>query len=127
MNQRIWLSIAGLVVIAISFFILFEYPADADEAFYLLLIWMVVNFVLLYSLRARGPPRPTDAPRETSPFPSTPLATAPLPSSSGFADSSASSGSSGSSGSIGFCIYCAAPISPGTRACPACGHVLPQW
>ena len=118
MNGRIWLSIAGLVVIAISFFLIFEYPRYADEAFYLLLTWMVVNFVLLYALRPRGPPSPTNAPADGSPFPSAPSASSPLPS---------ASSSTGTSASLGFCIYCANPISPGTRACPSCGHAVPQW
>ena len=115
MNARIVLSIVGLVVIGLAFFVLFDYPQFATEAFYLLLAWMVTNFVLLYSFRPRGPPRPTNAPADASPFPSGSPDAAPLPS------------SSGSSSSIGFCIYCAAPVSAGTRACPACGHALPQW
>ena len=117
MNARIVLSVLGLIVIGVSFYILFEFQADAMYAFYLLIFWMVTNFVLLYAIRPRGPSSPTNSPTDASPFPSqgpvpsTPLAsTGPAP-----------------SGSIGFCIYCAAPISPGTRACPACGHVLPQW
>lgn len=117
MNGRILLSLAGLVVIAIAFFLIFEYPQFADYAFYMLIIWMVTNFVLLYSLRPRGPPAPTNATANVSPFPSQ----SPLPSSAPAPTGPAPSGS------IGFCIYCAAPIAPGTRACPACGHVLPQW
>jgi predicted amidophosphoribosyltransferase len=45
------------------------------------------------------------------------VASAPLPSGS----------SSSSSSAVGFCIYCANPVPPGTRACPSCGHTLPQW
>ena len=116
MNGRIVLSLAGLVVIVIAFFLIFEYPQYANEAFYLLLTWMVVNFVLLYTLRPRGPPAPTNRAPEGSPFPSQAPPNAPLP-----------SGGSTPSSPIGFCIYCAAPIAPGTRACPACGHILPQW
>ncbi|HYB79102.1 MAG TPA: hypothetical protein VEG66_05005 [Thermoplasmata archaeon] len=116
MNGRIVLSLVGLVVIVVAFFLIFEYPQYANEAFYLLLSWMVINFVLLYALRPRGPPRPTNQNPEASPFPSQAPANAPLP-----------TGAPAPSGSIGFCIYCAAPIAPGTRACPACGHVLPQW
>jgi len=117
MNGRILLSILGLVVIGISFYILFEFPAYATYAFYLLIFWMVTNFVLLYAIRPRGPPSPTNVPSDASPFPSQGAA----------ASTALPSSAPTPSGSIGFCIYCAAPISPGTRACPACGHVLPQW
>ncbi|HTT45971.1 MAG TPA: hypothetical protein VMH38_08195 [Thermoplasmata archaeon] len=117
MNARVLLSIAGLVVIALAFFIIFEYPQFADYAFYLLIFWMVTNFVLLYSLRPRTLPAGGDASADVSPFPSQGAA---LP-------SGAAPVSSTPSGGIGFCIYCATPISPGTRACPACGHTLPQW
>jgi len=117
MNGRIVVSLVGLVVIVVAFFLIFEYPQYANEAFYLLLAWMVVNFVLLYALRSRGTARSTNRTPDDSPFPSPTPANAPL----------ASSNIPAPTGSIGFCIYCAAPIAPGTRACPACGHALPQW
>jgi len=110
---RFWLSIVGLFVLGISFYIIFAYPSDAYVAFYILIAWMVANFVALYSLRARGPSIPSNHPTDSSPFPS--AVSEPLPS-----DSAPSS-------SIGFCIYCATPVPPGTRACPSCGHTLPQW
>ena len=116
MNGRVVLSLVGLVVIVVAFYLIFEYPGYADYAFYLLISWMVVNFTLLYAIRPRGPPAPSNSTADTSPFPSDLPASAPL----------ASSGSAPAS-SIGFCIYCATPVAPGTRACPACGHVLPQW
>jgi len=117
MNGRILLSIVGLGVIVLAFIILYEFPAYTVEAFVLLLVWMVTNFVLLYALRPRGPPLSAGAATsETSPFPSSPsAATAPLPSRPGVTNP------------LGFCIYCAAPVSPGTRVCPACGHAVPQW
>lgn len=118
MNGRLQLSLVGLVVIGITFFILFEYPQYATEAFYLLIGWMILNFALLYTLRPRVPSAPTDASTEASPFPSAP-GSAPLPSTSGSSPSP--------SGGIGFCIFCATPVPPGTRVCPACGHALPQW
>ena len=117
MNGRIVLSLAGLVVIVVAFFLIFEYPQYANEAFYLLLAWMVVNFALLYALRSRGPARSSSRNPDDSPFPSPAPANAPL----------TSNAPSAPPGSIGFCIYCANPIAPGTRACPACGHALPQW
>lgn len=123
MNGRVVLSLVGLLVIAVSFFLLFEYPAFADEAFVLLLAWMVMNFVLLYAMRPRGPPVPSGSSAEPSPFPSGGSAAAPLPSQS----SSPSSGPTGSGSSLDFCVYCAAPVSPGARVCPACGHAVPQW
>ncbi|MGD1099752.1 MAG: hypothetical protein ABR888_05360 [Thermoplasmata archaeon] len=115
MNRRVWISIANLCAIAIAFLILFEFPQYSDEAFYLLIIWMVVGFVLLYAMRPRISPLPASHSSDASPFPSSSPASAPLPS------------SSGSPGTVGFCIYCATPIAPGTRACPACGHTLPGW
>lgn len=115
MNRRVLVSIANLCAIAIAFVILFEFPQYSDEAFYLLIIWMIVGFVLLYAMRPRLPSVPANASAEPSPFPSTRPANAPLPS------------GSESASTIGFCIYCATPIPPGTRACPACGHALPGW
>ena len=114
-NRRVWISIANLVAIAIAFIILFEYPQYSNDAFYLLVIWMIVGFVLLYAMRPRLAPLPANPSTEQSPFPSSSPSNAPLP-------SSAPSG-----GSVGFCIYCATPVPPGTRACPACGHALPGW
>jgi len=116
MNGRVVLSLVGLGVIAVAFFLIFEYPQYVDDAFYLLISWMVINFALLYAIRPRGSPTRIDSSTNASPFPSQAPA-APPPDSNGSAPSSA----------IGFCIYCAAPIAPGVRACPACGHVLPQW
>jgi len=116
MNGRVVLSLVGLGVIVIAFYMIFEYQQYAVYAFYLLISWMVLNFALLYAIRPRGPRAPSDGSPDASPFPSQAPST-PTPSSSG----------SGTWSSIGFCIYCAAPVAPGTRACPACGHVLPQW
>ncbi len=115
---RFWLSIVGLVVLGVSFYIIFAYSQYTEVAFGLLIGWMVTNFVVLYYLRPRGPPLPSNHPSGASPFPSSsPVASAPLPSGS----------SSSSSSAVGFCIYCANPVPPGTRACPSCGHTLPQW
>lgn len=115
MKGRIFVSIANLFAILVAFVILFEYPQYSDYAFYLLIIWMVVAFVLLYATRPSLPVGVANAPAETSPFPSTSPSATPLPS------------GPASAPSIGFCIYCATPLPPGTRACPACGHALPGW
>ena len=115
MNPRTALSLIGLVVIAASFVVLFEYSQYSNEAFYVLLAWIFLNFALLYAWRPRAHPAAAGASSDVSPFPSAPGA--PLP----------TTGSSSSSSSIGFCIFCAAPVPPGTRSCPACGHALPQW
>lgn len=115
MNWRVLISIANLVAISIAFVILFEFPAYSNDAFYVLIGWMVIGFLLLYSLRPRGRPLPGASATGSSPFPSSaPAAPAPLP-------------SSNSSGGIGFCIYCAAPVPPGAATCPSCGHALPHW
>ncbi|MGD0589023.1 MAG: hypothetical protein ABSA63_09580 [Thermoplasmata archaeon] len=120
MNRRVLISIANLVAIAIAFVILFEYPQYSNDAFYVLIAWMVTGFVLLYAIRPRAAPLPGGGPggplASGSPFPSSsPSASPPL------------SGPDPAGGGIGFCIYCAAPIAPGTPACPACGHALPRW
>jgi hypothetical protein len=115
MNPRVLISIANLVAIAVAFYILIELPQYSNEAFYVLIGWMVVGFALLYALRPRLAPAPAEPASGFSPFPSsTPPSGVPL-------------SSSEPAGGIGFCIYCAAPIAPGTRACPACGHALPRW
>jgi len=116
MNRRIWISVANFVAIALALVILVEYPQYANDAFYVLVVWMIVGFVLLYASRPRFSPTGMDPGASTTPFPST----TPLPSAS-----AASAPPVG--GGIGFCIYCANPIPPGTRACPSCGHALPPW
>lgn len=113
MNWRVGISIANICAIVVALFVLFELPAYANDVFYVLIAWMITGFFLLYAFRPRGPPSPATA--GTSPFPSTGPSPAPLPSSPEPA------------GGIGFCIYCAAPIAPGSRACPSCGHALPRW
>ena len=115
MNWRVLISVANLVAIAVAFVVLFEFPQYANDAFYILIAWMVTGFVLLYAVRPRGPPVPGTPLAGSSPFPSSYPTASALPSSSDPA------------GGIGFCIYCAAPIAPGARACPTCGHALPGW
>jgi len=116
MNGRVLVSVANLFAILIAFVILFVYPQYSAYAFYLLITWMVVAFVLLYAMRSSARAAGTLDSPDSSPFPSSPSApNAPLPSGSPQAPS------------VGFCIYCATPLPPGTRACPACGHALPGW
>lgn len=113
MNRRVVISIANFAAIVLAFIVLIDFPQYQNEAFYFLIAWMVAGFVLLYAIRPRDSPLPNADSDLANPFPSSGSA-APLP-------------SSPSAGGIGFCIYCAAPIAPGTRACPACGHALPHW
>lgn len=116
MNARVLISIANLVAIVAAFLVLFYFPQYSNDAFYVLIVWMVTGFVLLYAVRPRAAGVPGGGSGGPSPFPSSASATSPpLPS------------GSESPGSIGFCIYCAAPIAPGARTCPACGHALPRW
>ncbi|MGP8076140.1 MAG: hypothetical protein ACLP8Y_05340 [Thermoplasmata archaeon] len=120
MNRRVLISIANLVAIAIAFVILIEYQQYSNDAFYVLIAWMVTGFVLLYVIRPRAAPLAGGGPggplTNGSPFPSSSSpASPPL------------SGSEPAGGGLGFCIYCAAPIAPGSRACPVCGHALPRW
>jgi hypothetical protein len=115
MHPRLLISIANFVAIVLAFVVLFEFPQYSNEAFYFLIAWMIAGFVLLYTIRPRSAPLPSDGTGFASPFPST----AP--------SGPAASGGPEPSGGIGFCIYCAAPIVPGAQACPACGHALPRW
>jgi hypothetical protein len=115
MNWRVMVSVANLVAIAVAFIVLFEFPQYANDAFYVLIAWMVTGFVLLYAVRPRALATPGSPLSSSSPFPSTAPNPGPAP------------GEPGPAGGIGFCIYCATPIPPGTRACPACGHALPRW
>jgi len=115
MNRRVWISVANLIAIGVAFVILFEYPQYSDDAFYVLLIWMVTGFVLLYAIRPRAAPLASGGSFGASPFPSTaPVAPAPA-------------ASAPPAAGLGFCIYCATMIAPGAQVCPACGHALPRW
>jgi hypothetical protein len=116
MNRRVLVSIANLLAIVVAFVILIDYPQYSDYAFYFLILWMGVAFVLLFAFRPPLPSGATNLPSDPSPFPSTSSSSgAPLPS------------GSDPSPSVGFCIYCATALPPGTRSCPACGHALPGW
>jgi hypothetical protein len=115
-NPRTVISLANLAAVVVAFVVLFELPQYSDLAFYGLLGWIVVGFVLFYGFRSsRSAPTPGDA------FPSTgaagPDGSAPLP--SGTAPRS--------SAPLDFCIFCGTTLPVGAGVCPACGHrVLPS-
>jgi hypothetical protein len=114
-NPRTVVSLANLVAVVVTFAVLILLPQYSDLAFYALLGWMVVGFLLFYGLRSGR-----SAPSPGGPFPSTGSAptdgSGPLP----------SAGGSGSSAPLDFCIFCGNSLPGGSAACPSCGHrVLP--
>lgn len=109
MLLRTLLTLVNLATIAVAIGVLFAFPEYAGVAFYVLLGWMIGSLVLVYGPWANrqvgrrtsaGPAPPASVPRTTS---------GPLAS------------------DLGFCIYCAAPLAPGIRTCPACGHATPSF
>ena len=112
MILRTLLTLVNLTTIAVAIAVLFAFPQYAGVAFYVLLGWMVGSLVLLYgpwSNRPVGRRAPTAAAPSPT-FPAAPGAAPPaLPT------------------DLGFCIYCAAPLAPGARTCPACGHATPSY
>ena len=117
MNARTWISLVNLAAIVIAFFVLFELPQYSGYAFYGLLAWILVSFVLLYAFRV-GRPRPVTGAQVGSPGGSGPVggpasgAGAPLPS------------ASGGSEAVDFCIYCGNTLPPSGTVCPTCGHPI---
>lgn len=116
MNRRTAISLANLAAIAVAFFVLFELPQYYEYAFYGLLAWLVVGFVLFYAFRpVRSPLPPGGAVPSgggAGPAGPSPLPTGP---------------SSGSSAPLDFCIFCGNNLPVGAAACPACGHrVVPS-
>lgn len=111
MNPRATLSLVNLAAIVAAFVVLFELPQYAQYAFYGLLAWIVVGFVLMYvpgvgrpsasGTGTAGAPGSLD-PTTAGPFPGTPSEAAPVP--------------------IDFCVYCGTTLSPGVPTCAACGH-----
>ena len=114
-NARTWISLINLAAIVVAFFVLFELPQYSGYAFYGLLAWILVSFVLLYAFRV-GRPRPVAGSQVGSPGASGPAggavggSGAPLPSASGGAPS------------VDFCIYCGNTLPAGSTVCPTCGH-----
>lgn len=111
MNRRTVISLANLVAIVAAFVVLFELPQYYEYAFYGLLAWIVVGFVLFYAFR---PGRSTA--RQEIAVPSggagTVAGSGPLPSGT----------PSGASAPLDFCIFCGNTLPAGTAVCPACGH-----
>ncbi len=116
MNARTWISIANLVVIVLAFVILFELPQYSSFAFYGLLGWVFVSFVLLYAFRVGRThpvgPSQAGAGGSTGGFSAAPSGALP------------SSAPGGAPGPVDFCIYCGTSLPSGTSVCPACGHVV---
>jgi hypothetical protein len=106
-NARTWISIANLVAIVSAFVVLFEFPQYYEYAFYGLLAWILVGFVLFYAFRpTRAAPQPG----------------APSSSSGTTGGRSATPLASGTSPPLDFCIFCGSTLPVGAAVCPACGH-----
>ena len=116
MNARVWISLFNLVAIVAAFAVLFELPQYSGYAFYGLLGWILVSFLLIYAFRVGrlNPATGAQAGGTGAPSGSTGARSAALPSSSGTSPS----------GPIDFCIYCGSSLPVGTAVCPACGHVV---
>jgi hypothetical protein len=110
-NARTWISLVNLVAIVIAFVVLLELPQYSGYAFYGLLSWILVGFVLLYAVRSGRSTPATGAPLANGRS-AAPSVTAPLP----------AGGGTGPAASLDFCIYCGTNLPEGTLACPACGH-----
>jgi len=114
-NPRTVISLANLAAVALTFAVLILLPQYSDLAFYALLGWMLVGFVLFYTFRsARSAPSPGGT------FPSSGTAavdrSGPMP----------SGAPSAPSAPLDFCIFCGNTLPVGSAACPSCGHrVLP--
>ncbi len=55
MNARTWISLVNLIAIVVAFTVLFALPQYSGYAFYGLLGWILVSFVLLYGMRVGRP------------------------------------------------------------------------
>ncbi len=110
MNARTWISLVNLIAIVVAFTVLFELPQYSGYAFYGLLGWILVSFILLYTLRV-GRPSVQAGAAGTGPAGGTGVPAA-LP----------SSAPNGPAMALDFCIYCGATLPAGTAMCPTCGH-----
>ncbi len=110
MNARTWISLVNLIAIVVAFTVLFALPQYSGYAFYGLLGWILVSFVLLYGMRVGRP--------NVQPGASGPGAGGPAPAPAALP----STGPNGPSMTLDFCIYCGAPLPPGAVTCPSCGH-----
>jgi hypothetical protein len=110
-NRRTVISLANLVAIITAFVVLFELPQYYEYAFYGLLAWILVGFVLFYGSRSgRSTPKPEGA--IPSGGAASALPSGPLPSGT----------PAGASVPLDFCIFCGNNLPVGTAVCPACGH-----
>jgi len=113
-NARTWISLVNLVAIVVAFAVLFELPQYAGYAFYGLLGWILISFLLLYAFRVG----------RTSPATGAQLGTAsPAGAAAGPGGTALpSTGGSGAQTSVDFCIYCGTTLPIAAAVCPTCGH-----
>jgi hypothetical protein len=110
-NRRLVISLANLLAVIVAFVVLIELPQYSPYAFYGLLAWILVGFVLFYGLRSRRSTRqPEGAFPSSGPAGAAP--SGPLPSGT----------PSGTSAPLDFCIFCGNTLPTGTAVCPVCGH-----
>lgn len=113
------LTAINFATILAAVVVLLEFPVYAPIAFYVLLGWMVGSLLILYHPRS-SPPASTSTAASGAPGPGGgPLVASEPP--------LLSTMSGQHSSALGFCMYCAAPVTPGTTRCPACGHALPNF
>jgi hypothetical protein len=117
-NARAWISLGNLIAIAVAFALLFELPQYAGYAFYGLLGWILVSFVLLYTTRVgrMHPATPSQSALASPSGASGGTSFTPLP----------RSGDGGPVAPLDFCIYCGTALPPGSATCAACGHAV-RW
>jgi hypothetical protein len=101
----------NLAAIVVAFVILLDFQQYSSYAFYGLLSWILVSFVLLYAFRV-GRSSPSAGSLAGASTPSGGVGAMPLP----------SGPSSGPTMTLDFCIYCGTALSPGVGICSACGH-----
>ena len=111
MNARTVLSLINLAAIAAAFVVLVELPQFADYAFYGLLGWIVIGFVLLY-VAGIGRPSPMRAGGSGAALPSETAVGGAFPSPAAAPEPVA----------LHFCIYCGTDLPSGALSCPACHH-----
>jgi hypothetical protein len=110
---RTLLSFVNLAVIAGTVVVWFEFPALAQVALYVLLGWMFVTFVVMYS--PWGNRRVTTAANEPGAAAPSPFG-APLP--------TVGSAPARPAAPLDFCVFCGTAVPVGAPRCPACGHAV---
>ncbi len=114
MNARAVLSLVNLAAIVTAFVVLFELPQYAQYAFYGLLAWIAVGFVLMY-VPGIGRASASGAGSAGALASADPTGGAAFPSGSPPA----------SARPLDFCIYCGTTLVAGESVCAACGHRVP--